>query len=346
MTTAEFSKRAAIFIGLALVPFLVWQLFNVVLIAVGAVLIATLLNLVAEPFLWLRLPRSLALVASGLVIFTVLAGAGYLFGTGVGFEMQEVISRIDQAQQTITQSMNNSQLGKTILSHLQGQNVPVGELIGGIFHVSAAFLVAVVVSVFAGVYLAAQPSLYLIGFGKLFPPGSRENADETLDHLAQGLRLWMLGQLLEMLIIGVLSGVAVWLIGLPSPFALGVIAGVAEFVPYLGPIVAAVPAVLVAITLNATAVFWTLIAYILIHQAEGQIVMPIIQRRMVYIPPALMLMSILAIGSLWGVAGTIFAAPITVILFVLVTKLYVRDSLGEPAPLPGEPEAAAARDIE
>jgi predicted PurR-regulated permease PerM len=150
----------------------------------------------------------------------------------------------------------------------------------------------------------------------------------------------MMGQLLEMLIIGVLSGVAVWMIGLPSPFALGVIAGVAEFVPYLGPIVAAAPAVLVAITLNSAAVLWTLVAYVLIHQAEGQIVMPIIQRRMVFIPPALMLMSILAIGSLWGVSGMIFAAPITVILFVLVTKLYVRDSLGESAPLPGEPEAA------
>ncbi|QGM47179.1 AI-2E family transporter [Methylocystis heyeri] len=340
MNTAEFSKRAAIFIGLALIPFLVWHLFNVVLIAVGAVLIATLLSLVAEPFIRLRLPRSVALVASGLVVAAVLFEAAYLFGTGVGFEMQEVMRRVEEAQQTITQSMNNSQIGKTVLSHLQGQNVPVGQLIGGLFHISAAFLVAVVVTVFAGVYLAAQPALYLTGFGKLFPPQWRENADETLDHLAQGLRLWMLGQLLEMLIIGVLSGLAVWMIGLPSPLALGVIAGVAEFVPYLGPIVAAVPAVLVAITLNSTAVLWTLTAYVLIHQAEGQVVMPIIQRRMVFIPPALMLMSILAIGSLWGVSGTIFAAPITVILFVLVTKLYVRDSLGEPAPLPGEPEAA------
>jgi hypothetical protein len=97
MSTAEFSKRAAIFIGLALIPVLVWHLFNVVLIVVAA----------------------------------VLFGAAYLFGTGVGFEMQEVMRRIEEAQQTITQSMNNSQIGKTILSHLQGQNVPVGQLIGG-----------------------------------------------------------------------------------------------------------------------------------------------------------------------------------------------------------------------
>jgi predicted PurR-regulated permease PerM len=337
MTTAEFSKRAAILIGLALVPVLLWYLSDVVLIAVGAVLVATLIHMGARPFEMLRLPRVAALIASGLVIVAVLAGAGYLFGTGVAFELQEVLRRIDEAQQTMTQSLQHSDFGKFILSHLHGENVPLGQLVGGIFHVSAKFLVAVVVTVFVGVYLAAQPTLYREGLSKLFPPEWRENADETMDHLAQGLRLWMLGQLIEMVIIGVLSGIAVWLIGLPSPFALGVIAGVTEFVPYLGPIVAAIPAVLVAITINSSAVIWTLAAYVFIHQTEGQIIMPIIQRRMVYIPPALMLMSIVAIGSLLGVAGTVFAAPMTVILFVLVNKLYVRDSLGEPAALPGEP---------
>lgn len=168
------------------------------------------------------------------------------------------------------------------------------------------------------------------------------NANETIDHVAQGLRLWMLGQLIEMLIIGVLSGVAVWIIGLPSPLALGVIAGVAEFVPYLGPIVAAVPAILVAVTLNATAMVWTVIAYVVIHQVEGQLIMPMIQQRMVFIPPALMLLSIVSISSLLGLAGTIFAAPMTVIIFVLVNKLYVRDLLGEPTALPGEPAADQA----
>src|ERR1700739_4955609 len=105
----------------------------------------------------------------------------------------------------------------------------------------------------------------------LFPPRWRAEANETVDYLAGALRLWLLGQLIEMVIIGVLSAFSVWLIGLPSPIALGVIAGVAEFVPYLGPILAAIPALLVAVTVSLQAVLWTLLAYILIHQAEGHL---------------------------------------------------------------------------
>ncbi len=341
MTTAEFSKRAIISIALVLVPLLVWRLSNVVLITIGAVLVATLLTLGAAPFRRIRLPRSLALMISGLIAIAILGGAGYLFGTGVGSELEEILRRANEAQQTITTALRQSSLGSLLLTHL-GENVPVGDLVSGIFHISTNFLIALVVTAFAGIYLAAQQTLYRDGLGKLFPPEWRVNANETIDHVAQGLRLWMLGQLIEMLIIGVLSGVAVWIIGLPSPLALGVIAGVAEFVPYLGPIVAAVPAILVAVTLNATAMVWTVIAYVVIHQVEGQLIMPMIQQRMVFIPPALMLLSIVSISSLLGLAGTIFAAPMTVIIFVLVNKLYVRDSLGEPTALPGEPAADQA----
>ncbi len=336
MTTAEFSKRAAIVIGLALIPVLVWFLFDVILVVVGAVLIAVLLELGAEPFLWLKLPRSIALIFSGLVIIIILAGAGYLFGTGVASEMQEVLRRADQARQSIADALHRSQFGSLLLSHLQSQNVPVGEIVSRVFGVSATFLAAVVVTVFAGIYLAAQPTLYRDGLSKLAPPSWRPNANDTIDHVADGLRLWLLGQLMQMTIIGVLSGLAVWLIGLPSPFALGVIAGVTEFVPYLGPIVAAIPAILVAVTTNPSAIVWTVVAYIIIHQTEGHLVMPLIQRQMVFIPPALMLFSIVTITSLFGLPGTVFAAPITVLLFVLINKLYVRDSLGDTTPLPGE----------
>jgi predicted PurR-regulated permease PerM len=115
----------------------------------------------------------------------------------------------------------------------------------------------------------------------------------------------------------------------------------------LGPIIAAIPAILVAVTLTPSAIAWTVGAYVLIHQTEGHLVMPLIQRQMVYIPPAVMLFSIAAISSLFGLEGTVFAAPLTVALFVLVKKLYVRNSLGERTVLPGEspigPHLAAVR---
>jgi len=139
-----------------------------------------------------------------------------------------------------------------------------------------------------------------------------------------------------MVLIGVLSGLAAWIIGLPSAIALGLIAFAAEFVPYLGPIIAAVPAVLVAATINTTALLWTIAAYVIIHQIEGNLFTPLIQRRLVLIPPAVMLLGIVAISLLFGPAAVIFAAPIVVVVFVAVKVLYVRDTLGEDTEIPGE----------
>lgn len=335
-TTGEFTKRAAIFICLALTPFLVWYLFDVVLIAVGAFMVATLLSLGAAPFQKIKLPYGIALMLSGLLIVSVIGGAGYLFGSSVVADLGVILARIEEARQGAVAAMYGSDLGQMLMSHLASANVPVGQLVGGVFRISATFLLAILVTIFTGVYIAAQPMLYRAGIFKLCPGGWRNKMNDVVDHLEDGLRLWLLGQLVQMIVIGVLSGAAVMLIGLPSPLALGAIAGVLEFIPYLGPILSALPAILVAVTVNLSAVIWTIVAYLLIHQAEGQLVMPLIQRQLTYIPPAVMLLSIATITVLFGWLASIFAAPMTVIAFVLVNKLYVRDTLGEQTSLPGE----------
>ena len=81
---------------------------------------------------------------------------------------------------------------------------------------------------------------------------------------------------------------------------------------------------------------WTALAYLAIHQIEGDVIAPLVQQRMVYVPPAVMLLGIVTVGVLFGTAAIIFAAPITVVVFALVTKLYVRDQLGEETVVPGE----------
>jgi predicted PurR-regulated permease PerM len=335
--TTDFLTRVLIVLAVALVPLLIWYLRDVVLMTMGAVLVAILLRLGAEPLReWFKLPWSLALGMSGLIIVSVLAGAAFLFGTEISVGLQEVLIRAEEAQKTITGTLRRSALGNLFLAHAQGSNLPLGQIVGQLFSMSANVLEGMVVTMFAGIYLAVQPSLYRSGLSKLFPWQCRERANETIDTVGDALRLWLLGQLLQMLLVGLLSTCATWLIGLPSPFTLGLIAGIAEFVPYIGPIVASIPAILVATTLSSDAVVWTVIAYVVIQQAEGQLISPLIQQRMVFIPPALMLLSIVSIGFLFGATATFLAAPITVVLFVVVNKLYVRDGLGERVAIPGE----------
>jgi predicted PurR-regulated permease PerM len=336
MSRAEFIKRTFIAVGVALIPVLVWYLFDVVLITMGALLIAELLNLGADPFRrWFNLPRSVSLALSGLIILVVFGGAAYLFGTRMAAQLQDVFQRAASGQNSIVNAVQQSDLGKLVASHIQNAGEVVSKL-PYFFTVSAGFLAGVIVMIIVGVFLAAQPDIYRSGLVQLFSPRQQRQAEETIEGVANAIRLWLLGQLLQMAIIGLMSTLAVWLIGLPSPLALGVIAGIAEFVPYLGPIIAAIPAVLVAATQGVDAVIWTLVAYIVIHQAEGHLVMPFIQRRMVYIPPAVILLGIAAIGSLFGSLAITLASPMAVVLFVVIKKLYVRDTLGEESPLPGE----------
>jgi predicted PurR-regulated permease PerM len=340
MSTMEFVKRAFIVLAIALVPVLVWYLFDVILITIGAFLISQLLRMGAEPFKrWLKLPQSISLTLSGLLILAILAGVGYLFGTRMAGELQDVMQRAASGQNSIVNAIQGSQLGKLMLEHIQSGGISA-EALPRVFTVSASFLAGVVVMVIAGVFFAAQPDLYREGLIQIFPPRWHANAEETTEDIAKALRLWLVGQLIQMVIIGVLSTLAVWLIGLPSPLALGLIAGIAEFIPYLGPIIAAIPAVLVAATGGFHMVIWTVVAYILIHQAEGHLIMPSIQRYLIYIPPAVILIGIAAIGSLFGALAITLASPIAVILFVLAKKLYIRDTLGEQTVMPGETPGA------
>lgn len=337
LSTAELLKLAAIIVAVALVPVLIWLLFGVLLMAMGAVLIAVLLNLGAEPLTrWLRFPHGAALFASGMIIAGILGAAVYYVTGTQADQLQDVAQRVHQAVGSIRANLQGSEIGRFILSHLQGGGFSLTGIASGFFTISLNFLTALVISVFGGIYLAAQADVYRDGLIQLLPHRMRANGAETLEDIANALRLWMLGQLIGMVLIGLLTAIAVSLIGLPSAFALGVIAGLFEFIPYVGPILGAIPGVLVAATQGLDTVLWTIAAYTLIQQVEGHLIAPLISREMVYIPPLVLILGIVAITTLFGRYAAIFAAPIAVIIFVAVKKLYVRDSLGDATRIPGE----------
>jgi predicted PurR-regulated permease PerM len=243
---------------------------------------------------------------------------------------------MEAAQHDIRVELGNSPLRSLVLSHLGSKRIPMTQIVARIFSISTNLLAGVVVSVIAGIYFAAHPTMYLNGFLTLFPPSRRLEMEAAAKDVGNALCLWLEGQFMSMLLVGLLSAAATWAIGLPSPLALGLIAGITEFIPYVGPVIAAIPAVLVATTRGTDQLLWTLAAYLAIHTAEGNFIAPLIQRQMVYIPPAVMILGIAAIGFIFGPAAVIFAAPMTVVLFVLIKKLYVRDFLHEQTAIPGE----------
>jgi predicted PurR-regulated permease PerM len=333
MRDADFTRRIFIAVAVGTIAAVAWLLRDVIILAFGAIVVAMLLRLGAEPFArWL--PRYAAMALSGLTIAAVLAGIGYLFGLHIGAQLQDVVRKADDAAKGISASIQGSDLAKRLFSTEGGIGVSPSGLLTSLFSVSTSFLEALIVMLISGVYLAAQPDTYRHGLIQLFPPRLHPRAARALAEIGAALRLWLLGQLIEMVLIGLITTFAVWLIGLPSPLALGLIAGIAEFVPYIGAIVASIPALLVASTKGWDMMIWTAIAYFIIHQIEGELIAPLIQRRMVKIPPALTILGIIAVGYLFGTYAVVLAAPLVIAIFIAVKQLYIRDVLGEPTELP------------
>lgn len=194
----------------------------------------------------------------------------------------------------------------------------------------------VILVTIAGVFLALQPETYRRGAVKLFPPTQHERVGETMTYMGRSLRYWLIGQLIAMAIVGLLVGLGTWAIGLPAPFALGLFAALVEFVPVVGPIVGAAPAVLLAFGEGGTMVLWTVLLFVAIQQVESNMISPLVQERMVDLPPAALLLAVLVFGGVFGILGVIFAAPLAVVTFVAVQKLWVRDALHETTKVTGE----------
>ncbi|WP_422003215.1 AI-2E family transporter [Reyranella sp.] len=317
--------------------YLVWRLYFLLLLLFAAILVATLLTgfagFVARHT---RLSERWALVVVTLGLAVLLAGATYLFGARLQVQfahaMERIPGAIDAAGEWIDVSNAAEKLSQA-LSDSGIRYVPQAASVGyGVLStVSAAILV-----VAGALYLAADPGVYRRGLSKLFPRPMRPEILRLMDTLGTTFRLWFLGQLVSMVLVGVLSAGAYWLIGLPIPFALGALAGITNFVPIAGPFLGGAPAVLFAFTQDLSAVAWTVGAIFVIQQVDGNVVSPLIQRQVIRLPPAVLLFALVAMGILFGWLGIILAAPLTVAAMVTVQKLWVREVIGDEVEVAGE----------
>jgi predicted PurR-regulated permease PerM len=337
---ADFVRRVLIVIGLGALALLVWYLAPVLLLAFAAVLVAVILRALAE-VLETRTPisRRWSLTVAGLAILVGFLAVSVLFGAQMRAQIAGISERLPSAVNSFGRELGIGDLtaqlpqmmgvgtGASFVARLAGIGVAV---LGGL----ADFLLVVI----AGVFIASDPKIYRDGLVKLFPPSQHERIRGSLDASGEALKLWLGAQLIAMTFVGVLAALGLWLIGLPSPFALGLIAGLLDFVPFVGPILGALPAVLIASTVDGATVLWTILLFTVIQQLESNVVFPLVGRRMVSLPPALALFAILATGVLFGPLGLVVGFPLAVVVFVLVKKLYVRETLGEETPVPGEKE--------
>lgn len=321
-------QKALIWVAAAMLVWILWDARDALLLGFGAVLTAILLRSLSEIIAAsARLPNPVSLVLATLLVMAVVGVTVWLFGSQLSVQFSGLIKQVEAGEQhlrTLLDGHGASHLGATITE--RGTSM-ITAVLTEAASVGLRFTEGAVVLVITAIYLAAQPHLYRRGVVAMFRPESRPRVREVVDLVEATLRRWLLGQLVLMLIVGVLTFIALFLIGLPNPIALALIAGIAEMVPYVGPFISAVPALLVALAMGLSPVLWTAGAYLLVHLVEGYVAAPMLERHFVTIPPALVLIGIVAVDLIFGTIGIVLAAPITVVVYMLVKMTYVDDPL-------------------
>ena len=181
--------------------------------------------------------------------------------------------------------------------------------------------------VFTGLFAAASPQLYRGIIVKLFSPRLRPRANETINRIICTLKYWLLGQSVSMLAVGIVTGVAVAMAGVPFALALGIVAGIFEFIPFIGPLISAIPALLLAFAGGMDKVLIVVAIFAAIQFMEGNVLQPIVQRRAIDLPPVVTLVALLVFGGAFGLLGMFVAAPLAAVILVLLEELYLHEYL-------------------
>jgi predicted PurR-regulated permease PerM len=354
-----FLRRVLIVAAVVVLALLLWAVRGALLLLFGAVVVAVLLLAAARPFKdRLGLPHWAALAAGGGAILAVLALATWLVGGQVRAQITELAQRLPQAAQSLEERFN---INLPDLTAKEGQDAAaktaaqaagsgrgggttpglseLGDAVGRIVAFGAVVLDAVsalLLAVIGGVYLAVDPASHRRGIVALLPRSQHRRADDFLQTCGRALDGWLLATLASMAAVGTMVGLGAWALGLPAPIALALFATLTEIVPVIGPIIGAVPALLVALGQGGSTFLWTLLLFAAVQHVEANLLQPMLQKRMADVPPVLLLLSVVAVGTVLGLGGLLLAAPITVVAFVAVQKLYVRQTLGNQAQVPGE----------
>jgi predicted PurR-regulated permease PerM len=301
--------------------FLAWMAADTLLLIFAGLLFAALLDACTR---WLSmllpLQRSWNLAIVSVIIAIVIAGLLSWSGFSVARQINDLMQALNQQLHAIEQGMAELGVapsagpGASPVGHLGRLLFPNPHQLFGearnAFTLALGGIGEAVIVVLIGLFVAIDPALYRRGIIELLPPQRRVPVAAILDETALYLRRWLVGQLAAMLLLAVLTIIMLALFGVPSPVLLGIQAGLFNFIPYLGAVIAAAPILLMTLPLGTTTLLIVLVLYAVIHVGVGYAIMPLIQKQAVHLPPALTLVSLMLFGALFGVASVAVATPL------------------------------------
>ncbi len=341
----RFAAMVVIVMALVGVAFVLVELTRLMMLVFASVVFAVVFDAIAVRLRrWTGMPRGLAIVAAVLLLLGVFFGVFTMFGAQLIAEFDEIRDKFPAALGAIEQQLDRWGLGEPARNLIQQGTSDLSTLASraGGYVISAGSGLSDVVLVLVGaIFFAADPAVYKRGVLLLMPASAEPTARAALSDVTGGLRGWMRGQGVSMVVAAAMTSLGLWLLGVPAFAGLGLIAGLLDVIPFVGPVIAAIPAVLLAFTVSPMTALWTVAMFIVIQQIQGNFLQPMIQKQAVDVPPAILLFAVLASGTLFGFLGVLLAAPVTIVAYVLVQRIYVKTLLGKDIKVAGREEGAA-----
>ena len=343
LTRRHAFSTAEVFAWLLLLV-VVWFAGKILLITFAGLLLAVFLNALAG-----TISRSTPLsygwaLALVVLFFVALAGiVAWLVGSLLVSQVSEFLQAVPRSLKQIRSNLEEYELGQWVLEQSPdlGKAIAQGSIPSRVTDLASAiidFALAGLIMIFVGLYCAAEPEVYIEGLLRLVPLDKRGRAKEVLAALGYNLRWWLLAQIFAMVCVGLVTGIGMRIAGVPFALVLGLLAATLEIIPTVGPVLWLVPASLVAWTQGSSQVVNVVIIYTVTQMIESYILIPMVQRRAVRLPPTLSILAVVLLGLLAGVLGLLVAAPLALVVMVLVKMLYVQDRLGDrDVEVPGGP---------
>jgi predicted PurR-regulated permease PerM len=330
------ARAVMVTLALLALALLLWAGRNVLFILFFGVLVGIYLSVFADRLEGLGAPRVVGVLAALLGTAGILAVFSVLLWPTVrdqmavlGRELPELVEEIGrwfEAQYRNVTGMVGEPVADLEEEIRTGLGAQAGTIVAGaipVINTAIGAVAGALIVLAVGIYTALDPRLYRRGLERLVPPAHRDRAGLALDRTGHSLRRWMIGTLINMVVVGTVTGVGLWLLGVPAPIALAVIAGLLEFVPIVGPILASLPAIALALTVSPITALWVTLFYIVIQQLESNVLTPVVMRGTVRLPPALTVLFQTVMVVVFGFLGLLLAVPILAVVMVMVNTLYV-----------------------
>lgn len=345
-SSAKVATSTVIVVAILGAAWLLVELSGFLLLIFAALVFAAIFDVMtSKTCSILRMKRGPALALSVLTVLAVFAGAFTLFGAQLAREFDTIRESIPPAIDQMEGFLESYGLGQPARDLLDGGSSDLSDYAvqAGGYMLSLGNGVANFVLVVVGaIFIASDPGVYRRGLLLMMPKRAEDTVAEALDDAARGLRGWMVGQAVSSLVVACFTWAGLAILGVPAAGGLGLIAGLLDVIPMIGPIIAGVPAVLLAFTVSPTVALWTIGLFVVVQQLQGNFLQPMIQKHAVAVPPAVLLFAVVASGILFGFLGILMAAPLTIVVYVMVQRIYVRTILGRDIQIAGNDDQAGA----